>query len=152
MVRFTKKIFKWLKFLAIRMIPIFITCKNNFPFVLICFDKPFLVLNKLPLCALKQWTHEAMNTQQVYKSMVCEVHNLLRLYLTISITSATTERSFSALQNVITYLSSSMTEQRLNNCMLLHIHKQLTDFIQIAKEFIAINAERKLYFGTFTNI
>ena len=42
-----------------------------------------------------------------------------------------------------------MTEQRLNNCMLLHIHKQLTDFTQIAKEFIA---KRKLYFGTFTNI
>ena len=75
--------------------------------------------------------------------MVCEVHNLLRLYLTITITSATAERSFSALQNVLTYLRSSMIEQRLNNCMLIHIYKQLTDFIQIAKEFIAINAERK---------
>ena len=89
--------------------------------------------------------YEAMNTQQVYKSMVCEVHNLLRLYLTIAISSATAERSFSALRNVLTYLRSSMTEQRLNNCMQLHIHKQLTDFMQIIKEFIAINVERKLY-------
>ena len=77
--------------------------------------------------------------------MVCKVHNLLRLYLTIPITSATAERSFSALRNVLTYLRSSMTEQRLNNCMQFDIHKQLTDFMQIAKEVIAINAERKLY-------
>ena len=61
--------------------------------------------------------------------MLCEVtYNLLRLYLTIT-TSTTAERSFSALQNVLTYIHSSTTEQRLNNCMLLHIHKQLTDFI-----------------------
>ena len=61
--------------------------------------------------------------------MLCEVtYNLLRLYLTIT-TSTTAERSFSALQNVLTYIHSSTTKQRLNNCMLLHIHKQLTDFI-----------------------
>ena len=80
--------------------------------------------------------------------MLCEVHNLLRLYLTITITSTTAERSFSPLWNVLTYLWSSMTQQRLNNCMLLHIHTQLTDsldLIQIAKDVIAINAERKLY-------
>ena len=66
---------------------------------------------QLPLCAdlirqalpsVKQVTSmrticEVMNTQQVYKSMLYEVHNLLRLYLTIPITSATAERSFSAL-------------------------------------------------------
>ena len=112
-------------------------------------------------CGVKQVTSvrticEAINTQQIYKSMLYEVYNLLTLYLTIPITSATAERSFSALQNILTYLRSSMTEQRLNNCMLFHIHKHLTDsldLIQIAKEFIAINAERKLYFGgTLTNI
>ena len=71
---------------------------------------------QLPLCAdltrqvlpgVKQVTSvhticEATNTQ-VYKLMLCEVHNLLRLYLTIPITSATAERSFSALRNVLTY-------------------------------------------------
>ena len=44
---------------------------------------------------------EAMNTQSVYKSMLFEVHNLLRLYLTIPVTSATSERSFSALWRVL---------------------------------------------------
>ena len=36
---------------------------------------------------------EAMNTQNVYKSMLSEVHNLLRLYLTVPITSATSEKN-----------------------------------------------------------
>ena len=45
-----------------------------------------------------------------------------------------------------------MTEKRLNNCMLLHIHKDLTDKIDeidIAKEFVSINTERKVFFGSF---
>ena len=62
-----------------------------------------------------------MNSQVVYKSMLSEVHNILRLYLTMPITSATSEGSFSALKVVNTYLHSSMSEQGLNNCLLLRI-------------------------------
>ena len=97
---------------------------------------------------------EAMNTQSVYKSMLFEIHNLLRLYLTIPVTSATSERSFSALRRVLTYLRSSMIEEKLNNYIVLHIHKHLTDscdLVEIAKEFVAANDERRKYFGTFTN-
>ena len=95
---------------------------------------------------------DAMNAQSVYKSMLSEIHNLLRLYLTVPITSATSETSFSALRRVLSYLRSSMLEQRLNNCILLHIHKELTDSCnmeEIAKDFIAVNSERINYFGTF---
>lgn len=95
---------------------------------------------------------DAMNTQSVYKSLLSEVHNLLRLYLTIPVTSATSERSFSALKRVLTYLRSSMSEKRLNNCLLLHVHKQLTDSCdmeEIAKEFVTANIERRNYFGVF---
>ena len=90
-----------------------------------------------------------MNSQVVYKSMLSEVHNILRLYLTVPTTSATSERSFSALKVVNTYLCSSMSEQRLNNCLLLHIHKDLTgscDMEKVAKDFIAVNTERRNYF------
>ena len=41
-----------------------------------------------------------------------------------------------------------MIEKWLNNCMLLHIHKDLTDKIDeidIAKEFVSINTERSLF-------
>ena len=54
--------------------------------------------------------------------MLSEVHNLLWLDLTLSVLSATSE-SF----RVLTYLCSSMSEQKFNNCMLLHMYKELTD-------------------------
>ena len=93
-----------------------------------------------------------MNKSNTYKTMLPEVHNLLRLYLTIPITSATSERSFSALKRVLTYLRSTMTEERLNHCLLLHIHKNVTDTLdikEIAKDFINTNSERLSYFGSF---
>lgn len=45
-----------------------------------------------------------------------------------------------------------MTEKRLNNCLLLHAHKDITDYLNledIAKEFISANAERTRHFGSF---
>ncbi len=96
---------------------------------------------------------EAMNTQAVYKSMLSEVHNILRLYMTVPITSATSERSFSALKVVNTCLRSSMSEKRLNNCFILHVHKEITDscdMVAIAQEFIAVNTERRKFFGVFS--
>lgn len=67
---------------------------------------------------------EAMNTNSTYKSMLSEVHKSLRLYLTIPITSATSERTFSALRRVLTYLRSTMTEQWLNQPLFPFTHAQ----------------------------
>jgi len=40
-----------------------------------------------------------MNVQgHIYKTMLSEVHKLLQLYLTVPISSATSERTFSALK------------------------------------------------------
>ena len=94
---------------------------------------------------------EAM-TRHAYQTMLSEVHKLLRLYLTVPITTATSERAFSTLRRLLTYLRSTMTEQRLNNCMLLHVHKSLTDdlnLIEIAKEFISAKEDRQRYFEHF---
>lgn len=91
---------------------------------------------------------DAINSNHVYKEMLSSVHLLLRLYMTIPITSATSERCFSALRRLLTYLRSSMSEQRLNNCLLLHVHKEM-DHTLIAKEFIDANDERIKYFGSF---
>ena len=44
-----------------------------------------------------------------------------------------------------------MTEKRLNNCFLLHVHKELTDSINVAVEFTNANDERTKYFGSFTS-
>ena len=37
-----------------------------------------------------------------------------------------------------------MTEKRLNNCLVLHVHKCITnegDLVEIAKEFVMLNDE-----------
>ena len=91
---------------------------------------------------------EAMNAQSVYKT---EVHKLLQLYLTIPISLSTAERTFSALKHVLTYLQrSSMSQKRLNNCVLAHVHKNMLDgldIVDIAREFIMVNGEQIKYFG-----
>ena len=83
--------------------------------------------------------------------MLSEVHNQLRLFLTIPITTATSERMFSALRHVLPYLRSSMTEQKLNNCLLLYVHKELTDSLGLVKirKDIVNNEERRKHFGMF---
>ena len=84
-----------------------------------------------------------------YRSMLSEVHKLLRLYLTVPITSSTSERAFSTLRRLLTYLRVTMTEPRLNNCMLLHIHKDLTDNLDVCEIARVYRAERSRYFGNF---
>ena len=81
--------------------------------------------------------------------MFSEVCRLLHIALTIPVTSATAERSFSVLRRLKTYLRSTMSQQRLNHLLLLHIHKDRTDtidLVSIAKEFISINERRLSYF------
>ena len=65
------------------------------------------------------------------KDMFSEVYKLLRLFLTIPVTTCTAERNFSALRQMKTYLSSTMTEERLNNVMLLHVHKDEMDALDL---------------------
>ena len=83
---------------------------------------------------------EAMNTSDIYKTMLCEVNKLLQLYFTFPVTTATAERSFSSLRRIKTFLRSTMTECRLNNLFLLYVHKSTTDALdlsQIAKDFVS---------------
>lgn len=89
---------------------------------------------------------------QVFKELLPTVHQLLRLYLTLPITSATSERAFSALRRLLTFTRSKMTEKTLNNCFMLHMHKELTDeldIVNIAKDFINVSDARIKYFGHF---
>ena len=95
---------------------------------------------------------EIMNTCIFLKSMFSEVHRLLRVYLTIPMSSATAERTFSALRALKNYMRSTMTQKRLNHVMLLHIYKEKVDQLdlkEIAKSFIEANARRKAFFGEF---
>ena len=68
-----------------------------------------------------------------------KVHCLVSLILVMPARNATSERSFSALRRVKTFLRTTMTQQRLNNSMILFVHSNLTDkinLVELANEFI----------------
>ncbi|KAL7402836.1 hypothetical protein ABVT39_020660 [Epinephelus coioides] len=60
-----------------------------------------------------------------------EVDRLLRLYLTVPMSNSTAEWSFSSLRRLKTFLRLTMTERRLNHLPFLHIHKHLTDGLDL---------------------
>ncbi len=57
--------------------------------------------------------------------LLSEVSKLLKLLLVLPATHATSERSFSALRRVKSYLRNTMSQSRLNHLMILHYHQQL---------------------------
>ena len=95
---------------------------------------------------------DILNVCGFANTMFSEVHKLLHLYLTIPVTTATAERTFSTLRRLKNYLRTTMTEKRLNHLIIVHSHKQRTDDIDIltvAREFSQRNDRRSEFFGTF---
>ena len=81
---------------------------------------------------------QLFNNEPSLKILLSELHNLLRNYLTIPITTSIAELSFSALRRINTYLRTSISQDRLNHCMLLHDLSEQTDKLldtDTAKEF-----------------
>ena len=62
-------------------------------------------------------------------------------------TNVLSERSFSTLHRIKTYLRSRMPQERLNLCMLLNVYKEETDIdlINTAQSFIFAQKEDKLF-------
>ena len=86
------------------------------------------------------------------RSLLSQVVLLMKLILVMPATNATSERSFSALRRIKTYLRSTMKQERLNSLMVLHVHKDLIDALdlsQVANEFVEGNNTRKQRFGKF---
>ena len=95
---------------------------------------------------------QAMEEKRVAQKLLSEVHTLLKLYLTVPATSATSERANSVLKRVKSYLRSTMSQQRMNNCFICHALKERTDKVcltKIATIFVSANENRLKYFGKF---
>ena len=93
---------------------------------------------------------DIMNSNPAAKSMCPELHALLKLYITIPVTTSTAERTFSTMRRIKTYLRSTMTQERLNHTFMLNAHKPRVDELDlkhIAKLFISANDRRCAYFG-----
>lgn len=59
------------------------------------------------------------------RALYPNVFILLQIFATIPVTTATSERSFSSLRLLKTYLRSTMKEERLNGLALMAIHKDV---------------------------
>lgn len=87
-----------------------------------------------------------------HKELFSEVIIIAHLILVMPATNASSERSFSCLRRVKTYLRNSMNQDRLNHVMLLHVHKDNTDRLNLQKignDFVANNEHRLQVFGKF---
>ncbi|XP_052268596.1 uncharacterized protein LOC127869976 [Dreissena polymorpha] len=82
-----------------------------------------------------------------------EVMRVLRHVMVMPATNATSERSFSALRRLKTYLRTSMKQERLTNLMTLHVHRcanAAMDLLDVANEFVSLNDSRLTIFGKFS--
>ena len=84
------------------------------------------------------------------KLLLSEVIKVVKILLVMPATNAISERSFSVLKRVKTYLRSTTIDTRLNNIMALHVHKDRMDMLNlndIASEFIGNVDSSRAIFG-----
>ena len=65
------------------------------------------------------------------------------------------KRSAFAMRRIKTYLRTTPTQSQLNNIMVLHIHRDLTDKVDhtaVLKEFVSANDDRRRHFGLSENM
>ena len=92
------------------------------------------------------------NISSAQRALLFETCVIVELILVMPATNAISERSFSALRRVKTYLRSTMKQTRLNHLMILHVHKEKTDSLNlhdIGNEFVRCSEHRLSVFGHF---
>jgi hypothetical protein len=86
------------------------------------------------------------------RAIYSEVETLVKILMTMPATNASSERTFSALRRIKTYLRNTMSQARQNSLMTLHVHKDRTDALdltKIADEFVSGVDRRRVVFGKF---
>ena len=89
------------------------------------------------------------------KLLIGEVVKFLKLVIVIPATNAVSKRSFSAMMRLYTYLRTNISQNRLNNIMVLHVHKEKTDalkMVNVANQFVFVSEHRLKQFGKLTDI
>ena len=66
-----------------------------------------------------------------YSDLLSEIATVLKLILLLPATNAQSERVFSSLRRVKTYLRNSMGQGRLNHVMFMNVHKEETKKVSL---------------------
>ena len=90
--------------------------------------------------------HEAVFDARL---MFPNIHTILKVLLTMPVSTASAERSFSSLRRLKTYLRSNMSEACLSGLALLHIHHDTNiDIPGIISDFDASGTRRIAFLHT----
>ena len=85
------------------------------------------------------------------ENFISEVVKMIKLVIVMPVTNAVSERSFSVMHRLYTYLTTNMGSSCLNNAMVLHIHKARLgklSMVDVANE----SDHRKTLFGRFDDV
>ena len=108
--------------------------------------QPHVLFSKTQPQSLASAVKIVATMTQLERLMVPEALKLIRLLLTLPASSATAERSFSALRRLKTWLRSTMTQPRLNAAAICHVHCERAaqvDAGRIAAAFVRLNSSRQ---------
>ena len=90
-----------------------------------------------------------MKTNIVQTDFYSEIIILLKLYLVSPAMNVVSERPVYSMRRIKNWQGSTISEERLNHCMLLSVHKEKTDEIilkNVAIVFCKANEERRRTF------
>ena len=93
----------------------------------------------------KHAIHSGALQEAVFASdfMFPSIHVILKILLTMHVSTASAERSFSGLRRLKSYLLSNMSETRLFGLALLHIHHDINiDLPEIVHDFDTTGTRR----------
>ena len=92
---------------------------------------------------------ELLKREEVFRELVPELTNLVKIMLTLPTSTCTAERSFSDLRPLKTYLRSGRKQQRLNSVAIMSVYKKETEVLSIATlidNFVCRISVRKKHF------
>ena len=90
----------------------------------------------------------SVNSREYFSQVII----LLKILLVMPATNAVSERSVTNLRRIKDWLRTSMTQKRLNHCMILSVHKERIDNLDlaaVANGFCSGKEERWNTFGNF---
>ncbi|CAI6343853.1 unnamed protein product [Macrosiphum euphorbiae] len=77
-------------------------------------------------CPNHSLPHNAIDALNLCNDTLFEtIFTLLKIFSTLPVSTSTTERSFSTLRRIKTYLRNTMSQNRLNGLAMLHIHREI---------------------------
>ena len=86
--------------------------------------------------------------------MIPNMHMFCVIYVSLSVTTCEAEISFSTLRRIYTFMRNSQSQERLNHCSTLAIHRELTipwKLINSSRSSLIRVPQRKNEFGPNPN-